>query len=134
MKITRFDPGPYEGTPGSLVLKDGRSYRTLELPWKDNENNVSCIPEGTYKLRVRPASESHKFNYDHIEVLGVPGRDKILIHIGNYLRNTDGCVLVGLWSSWQNNKWIVNSSRIAFGIVLEAVRRGDSTLAVERGY
>ncbi len=26
-------------------------FKTLELPWKDNERGKSCIPEGTYKVQ-----------------------------------------------------------------------------------
>ena len=26
---------------------------TLELPWRDNARNVSCIPEGRYRLERR---------------------------------------------------------------------------------
>ena len=41
----------------SLVRADGSRKHlcdALEPPWKNNERNVSCIPVGTYKLRLRP--------------------------------------------------------------------------------
>ena len=130
MLLVRYDTGDL-GTPGSLTLLNWRTYATLELPWKDNQNNISCIPPGTYKLRVRPASESRKFNYDHIEVLGVPGRDKILIHVGNYLRNTDGCILPGRYpSNLPNGQYVVYDSSVAFRDILAAVRQGDDKLVI----
>ncbi len=65
--------------------------KTLELPWKDNNREVSCIPVGSYSVskHVSPS----KGDCFHIE--NVPGRDNILIHKGNYNKDTLGCVLVG---------------------------------------
>lgn len=65
---------------------------TLELPWRDNKDDISCIPVGQYKIIPH-----HSAKYpDTFEIVGVPGRDAILIHIGNYPRDTKGCVLVGM--------------------------------------
>lgn len=63
----------------------------LELPWLDNKPFISCIPKGTYL--VKPYSSK---DYPNVyEITGVPNRDKILIHWGNYNRNTKGCQLPG---------------------------------------
>ena len=51
----------------------------LELPWRENRRQVSCIPPGSYELR--PWS-SPKFRRA-LEVVGVPVRTAILIHGGN---------------------------------------------------
>lgn len=64
---------------------------TLELPWRDNKNSISCIPEGEYQVVKRT---SPKFGR-HFHILGVPGRSYILIHQGNYHSDIRGCVLVG---------------------------------------
>lgn len=64
---------------------------TLELSWNDNKNNISCIPEGTYKVVKR---NSPKYG-DHFHILNVPNRDYILIHHGNYHTDIKGCILVG---------------------------------------
>ena len=64
---------------------------TLELPWRDNKKNISCIPTGVYKVKKR-YSEKHK---NHLHITGVTGRSYILIHSGNYNTHTLGCVLVG---------------------------------------
>lgn len=87
------------------VIEDGETVyecKTLELPWKDNENNVSCIPPGpgaaeaaVYDLRHRAASESGTFDYPHFIVEGVDGRSYILIHAGNLFSQILGCILVG---------------------------------------
>jgi hypothetical protein len=64
---------------------------TLELPWRNNMRQVSCIPEGTYQVVRR---NNAKFK-DHYHVLQVPGRDFILIHPGNYTSQILGCILPG---------------------------------------
>ena len=64
---------------------------TMELPWKDNKHQVSCIPEGHYKVVPRVSKAHGK----HFHILNVPGRDMILIHEGNYVTNFLGCIGVG---------------------------------------
>jgi hypothetical protein len=64
---------------------------TMENPWKNNQTNVSCIPEGYYRCRKRV---SPKFGETY-EVLNVPDRSHILFHAGNRPRDTEGCILVG---------------------------------------
>lgn len=76
------------------VLKLGRhviSY-TLELPWRSNHRNVSCIPEGSYTVIK---ANSPRFG-ECFYFRDVPGRSGILIHVGNSLADTRGCILVGL--------------------------------------
>jgi hypothetical protein len=64
-------------------------FKTLELPWK--EKQISCIPTGIYKVVRR---KSDKFG-DHFHILNVPGRDLILIHPANYVKQLKGCIAVG---------------------------------------
>jgi len=64
---------------------------TMELPWKQNRRRVSCIPEGTYPANLHT---SPKFG-PSIWVKNVPSRSEILIHKGNYHRDTLGCILPG---------------------------------------
>ena len=79
-------------TLGELKV-DGFSCKTLELPWKNNEHNVSCIPAGTYTVVKRPAHEKRPYN--HFHVTNVPNRNWILIHTGNKYTDILGCILVG---------------------------------------
>jgi hypothetical protein len=64
---------------------------TLELPWKDNERRISCIPEGTYKAVKH---RSPKFG-NSVWIQNVPNRSEILIHPANYVRQLLGCIAVG---------------------------------------
>lgn len=65
---------------------------TLELPWLDNEHDVSCIPAGEYTLTLR-WSEHHQKNLYWVD--GVPDRDSVELHIGNLPGDSRGCVLLG---------------------------------------
>jgi len=67
------------------------TFCTLELPWKDNERRISCIPVGEYKV-VKRWSQKYK---NHFHVLDVENRSYILLHAGNYNRHTLGCILCG---------------------------------------
>ncbi len=68
-----------DGTNGTLFLYDAPLCHTIELPWRDNRRNISCIPEGRYRL-VR--SRTRHFGHA-LRVLDVPGRSGILIHAAN---------------------------------------------------
>jgi hypothetical protein len=64
---------------------------TLELPWKNNQQYVSAIPEGVYDVVKR---YSAKYG-NHLHILNVPNRDLVLIHEANFVRNLLGCIAVG---------------------------------------
>jgi hypothetical protein len=64
------------GTNGELIDGGELICPTIELPWRDNQQNVSCIPEGRYEL----AKRFHEHYGWHIHVLNVPEREWILIH------------------------------------------------------
>lgn len=78
---------------GTLYDCDKKVFEfvTLEPPWRDNEKQVSCIPAGVYKVIPR---KSPKYG-NHYHVQDVNGRDYILIHFGNYAKDSTGCILVG---------------------------------------
>tara|TARA_R100000655_G_scaffold40612_3_gene76402 strand:+ start:8236 stop:8649 length:414 start_codon:yes stop_codon:yes gene_type:complete len=64
---------------------------TLELPFKENKRNISCIPTGRYLVNTRTSS---KYG-DHFILEDVPNRDFILIHTANYYSQLRGCIAVG---------------------------------------
>lgn len=78
-----------DGVNGVLLFYGEEICRTVELPWKDNNPGISCIPEGRYDLRRR---FSPRFR-NHFEILGVPGRKYILFHAANdALKELRGCI------------------------------------------
>lgn len=88
-----------EGTFGSLFIGTEKFF-TIELPWRDNHPNLSCIPAGTYNCRWR-SSRSKGMCY-HVE--DVPGRSEILIHPANlggditkgFKSDLEGCIGLGM--------------------------------------
>lgn len=82
-------------TSGTLELFDsnGKLFEclTLELPWRNNQQRISRIPDNHYKAVKH---QSPKFG-NTIWIQDVPNRSEILIHRGNYRRDTLGCILVG---------------------------------------
>jgi hypothetical protein len=80
-------------TLGELLIEGERAACTLELPWKDDAPNVSCIPLGTYTVKMM---YSPHFKRDMPHVLGVPGRTDILFHNGNHDYDSLGCVILGM--------------------------------------
>ena len=78
-----------DGTNGILECKGKLICLTIELPWKNNETKVSCIPEGKYFIKKR---YSKKFQW-HLEVLDVKNRSLILFHsANNALQELNGCI------------------------------------------
>lgn len=79
------------GTFGLMVINNKPLCVTCEDPWNDNQRNVSCIPEGVYKVTERNSEKYKK----HWHIQDVPNRSLILIHNGNTINHTKGCILVG---------------------------------------
>lgn len=78
-----------DGTNGTLVYEGKFICYTIELPWKQNETRVSCIPEGKYFISKR---YSTKFKW-HMEIVDVKNRSLILFHpANNALRELNGCI------------------------------------------
>tara|TARA_Y100000593_G_scaffold42595_1_gene81514 strand:- start:199 stop:663 length:465 start_codon:yes stop_codon:yes gene_type:complete len=88
------DSFTHKSTIGKLYLNGEFYGHTLELPWKDNEKRISCIPKGVYEVKKRHTEES-KYKYEHLHILDVENRELILLHIGNYPKNSKGCILLG---------------------------------------
>jgi len=66
--------------------------KTLELAWKNNDNNISCVSTGFYELTLE---YSPKFDRLLWEIKGVPDRKEAKIHVANYYTQIEGCIAVG---------------------------------------
>ena len=90
---------------------------TLELPWKNNTPEVSCIPKGEYICkRVNTSRHGECF-----EICDVPGRTAVLIHWGNVTSNSQGCVLLGEEFGELSGQFAVLSSRTAYSEFMKRV-------------
>ena len=106
-----------ESTIGKLFINGESFCDTLENPYINNERNISCIPEGSYKVRLRLARESATRDYLHLLVQDVPNRSYILFHIGNTAKDTSGCILVG--NGRQQD--VVENSRLAMDLLIKEI-------------
>lgn len=79
------------GTFGVMLSGNTPMCLTCEDPWNGNQTSISCIPPGSYSVTNYTSSK-----FPNVwSVNNVPGRSAILIHNGNTILDTHGCILVG---------------------------------------
>ena len=122
-------------TAGKMYV-DGRHFAdTLEpraIDWSKEEKTLgkTAIPEGTYKVEMR---YSTKFKTQMPFVQNVPHFDGIMLHVGNSVRDSRGCILIGT----RTYPSVLTHSREAVNrlILLMEEHKGESvTLTVENGF
>lgn len=90
-RLERLD----DRTLGRLIVFSGLNivgtFTTLELPFRNNEKSKSCILSAFYTVEPRTSPKYGK----HLLVNGTTPRELILMHHGNYPRDTEGCILIG---------------------------------------
>lgn len=90
-----------EITTGDFLVDGKVVAKTIELPWKNNQRGVSCIPEGEYLVTKEPPIPINDPNgkkerkYWHFRIHDVPNRSGILIHRITYVKDLRGCIGVG---------------------------------------
>jgi len=113
--LVRFAYTPI-GTFGHLSV-GAASWLTIERPWKGNERNVSCIPIGEYELihtMFRRNTPDISDDYPAYQVMDVPGRTFIKLHVANTMLDVAGCIGTGMNLGYIKGLWAVTSSRIAY--------------------
>lgn len=123
------------GTFGLLTVGE-LTLHTLELPWKENKSNVSCIPQGGYRVRHQ---HSPAFRKNLYRLLDVPKRSGILIHAGNFAGDrslglrTDllGCIALGMDRGVLSGQKVVTGSVLAISKFEAALGKKDFNLIIE---
>ena len=91
LKLTRLYLKP-NYIIGKLYV-DGHFFcDTLERPDLNNQDEISCIPKGEYRVGWY---DSPHFGRLLPQILNVPNREYILIHPANFVNELKGCVAVG---------------------------------------
>jgi hypothetical protein len=79
-----------QGCNGELYINGRFICYTIELPWRDNQRQISCIPAGRYTLRSHRSPTFGRVAY----VIGTqPQRDFVYFHAANNaLTELKGCI------------------------------------------
>lgn len=86
--------------------------------WK--VQNQTAIPVGRYPVTIR---NSPKFERDMPHIENTPGYTQVMIHWGNWAKDTDGCTLVGTGRAMQSdNGPMVTSSKTAFAPIFDEIQ------------
>lgn len=81
------------GIFGNFHLETGEFFCvTLEHAYLSHSNWIAKVPPGVYTCKRRM---SPHFGYEVFEVMDVPNCSYIEIHVGNFLQDSEGCILVG---------------------------------------
>lgn len=129
LKLIRVSTGD-AGTFG-VLLKDGVPLCvTLELPWEDNQRNISCIPEGWYQIQK---TDSPCFG-ETFEVRDVPGRSHIIFHVGNTVEDSRGCILLGQRYGYHLNRRGVWDSSVTVERFLKQMTAPIDALRIVNAY
>lgn len=96
------------GTFGRL-LAPGLTLFTGELPWRENKNDISCIPAGIY---ICHWTMSARFRRKMYLVQSVPHRTGIRKHSANLMgdstlglkRQLNGCIALGEKIGWMDGQ------------------------------
>ncbi|TDB69123.1 DUF5675 family protein [Arundinibacter roseus] len=118
------------GSAREYILEDKdrglRSDMTLDEIQKIKVWGQTAIPTGRYRVTMR---YSPKFKRWLPYLNNVPGFEYIMIHPGNFIKDTLGCLLPGQSYSVFKNEYLVNNSRkVANPLIREindALERGE---------
>ena len=111
-----------------------KAFHVIERPWLYNRPNVSCIPanclpDGVYMVDYLERSASGKYRNVYW-VRGVPGRTGILIHGGNLVSHSLGCLILGMRRGSLAGQPAVLNSRTAMQQLFDLVGRQSFELQI----
>lgn len=112
------------GTFGVMLYKAIPFCVTLELPWKDNIKNISCILEGTYSV-------GQIDNDTAFDILSVPGRTGIQIEVANTVSQLKGCIAIGESFEPLAGYPAVRDSKLAFSRLKNDILKNENKFYLE---
>ena len=130
--LQRIHSHPADGTIGRLTVDGEFVCFTVELPWRSNKKDVSCIPAGLYDLGYYSSPTKGSC----LHVLNVPDRSYILFHKANYQRECEGCIFPGQRitriASGRNAGYAVGMSELATDALKNRLPRFDDDYSPAR--
>lgn len=124
-------------TVGKLYHGDEFIAYSMELPYKDNKPNISCVPGGDYYIRP---THSPKFgNVYYLESVhnGIVGlqsghRTHILFHSANTPSDLKGCIALGSTTGVLKSEVAVLNSKISTNSFFYLLDGGEHLLRIVR--
>ena len=96
VRIQRKDQSKTQTIGICNVFDDNKRHKlsclSLERGNNENKPNISCIPQGLYRVVLE---YSDKFNRDLYEIKGVRNRSECKFHSANYWFQLEGCISLG---------------------------------------
>jgi hypothetical protein len=89
----------YDNANSVNIYVGNKTFKGIELPWKENIRNISAIPRGTYAWQKIKRQSNGK---EAIWLRDVPGRSEILIHQGTKPIHSKGCILIPDYSEFHD--------------------------------
>lgn len=108
---------------------------SLELAWKNNKSNISCIPAGQYTATWTQSNRLTKLTghpYFTYEILNVPNRAGIRLHSSSYCHDLLGCVTIGNYGIDldKDGELDISSSRVTLNNFVTLMNKEDFTLFI----
>lgn len=136
VKLFRIERGD-QGTHGLLYYENFMCH-TLELPWRDNQRNISSIPPGEYPAVIRSSPRFGRVYW----IQEVPDRTFILIHSGNWAGDTklgykshvNGCIILGQRFGTLSGQWAVLNSRVTVRRFMDKMADRPFTLKIFQNF
>ncbi|MPR36905.1 DUF5675 family protein [Salmonirosea aquatica] len=111
-----------DGVRRGYVVEDKDRDLTSDMPLAElmttKVHGQTAIPTGRYRIGLR---ESPTFKRTYPWLLNVPGFEYIYIHKGNWIKDTLGCVLVGLSWGYEGGEYCVRQSKDLFDPIYEEI-------------
>ena len=136
VRVTRFAACPW-GTYGAASI-EGTAFDafSVERPWRDNKRVESCIPAGEYDLQLDMYfggdGVGGRRDYPAYELVGVPNREEIKLHIFNAPNESKGCIGLGNAPGWHKGQWSVLDSGVTYKKFMEVMSGDERALLIVR--
>lgn len=110
---------------------------SLELPWLQNKERLSCIPMGIYRCIPKESTKFRHHIYENFkdfncfEITDVPDRLSIEIHAGNIIDDTTGCICPGTFYGQYKDKPAVLNSRKAIQKLINVIGPEEFELIIK---
>ena len=130
MRLIRSEFNP-DGIFGKLIDDNGDQ---LAVTLEHSYNGTPKLPPGHYLCKRGMHKLEHGDPFETFEVTGVTGHTGILFHVGNWNKDSDGCILLGRVVVDSPEGRMITSSHMTFAYFMnDLVATNEFLLTVQDG-